>query len=220
MRPGPAGPADGRDPRAVPQMAVNLRSLSLPNALTLFLNDVLARNREAEGRKEKLQRQMTPSRRSSIFRKSPHDDSVSDQTPKGSSPGFSFRGQGNHNSEAAARQAHHAGPNRAQATPEPVSYYGAFCASDYLANKPIWGPTGVFLAVSPGPCLHYHRASICRETQKCHYAARKQGLNAAITRQVTEGPGDSAQRNPARPDQSLHPGCPTPQAPCLTRYPE
>lgn len=55
MRPGPAGPADGRDPCAVPQTAVNLRSLSLPNALTLFLNDVLARNREAEGRKEKLQ---------------------------------------------------------------------------------------------------------------------------------------------------------------------
>lgn len=94
VRPGPAGPAVGRDPRAVPRMAVDLRSLSLPNVLTPFLKAVLARNREAGGGEEELQPQTPPSRRSSVSRKSPHDESVSGQAPKGSSHGFSFRGHG------------------------------------------------------------------------------------------------------------------------------
>jgi hypothetical protein len=74
-----------------------------------------------------------------------------------------------------------------------MSHYCAFFATDYVANKPIWEPTRVFLATSPGswlngPYLHFHTAGVLCETKKCHYLPRKQGLKMAITLQVSRRP--------------------------------
>lgn len=77
----------------MPRTAVNLRSLSLPNALTPFLNAVLARNREAEGREEKLQRQTTPLNAAPSLGKVHTMILFQTRRPKGAHPAFLFGGK-------------------------------------------------------------------------------------------------------------------------------
>lgn len=101
---------------------------------------------------------------------------VADQVPKGKSNSFSCLGNSHIHFRVTAAPSLRIprGPGHAPATQAPVSYYSTFSASDYLTNNPIWGPTRVSLAASPGPwlsqpCLHLRRDSIRREMEKCHY---------------------------------------------------
>lgn len=72
--------------------------------------------------------------------------SVSFRVPRGKSESFFC--------PRIRESADHAPPTRAEVYKEAHVLLRSLLLSDYLANKPIWEPTRVFLASSPGPWLN------------------------------------------------------------------
>lgn len=145
----------------------------------------------------------THPKRNSVFRKSRHNGSLfQTRCPKGNQIAF-LDGK----LLQPPRRAGHAGRPipRAWAPSLHMSFCGAFLASDYLANKPTWGPPpgsprpaslGPWLS---GPWLHFHTASLLCDMEKCHYLPRKQGLKWQLLGRSPGGP--KVLLSAARPDK-------------------